>query len=75
MTTIEKIEKMERHDLRDLLMSLQDKIAYHARSGRLAFERAMQADKEKDLVEKRLSEIEDFQTQKPKNMFSPEGVD
>ena len=67
----DNIETMDRHQLRDLLLSLQEKIAHHFRSGRRSFDMAMKYDRQKSKVEERLQTLEDFPTVKPKNTSFP----
>lgn len=65
------IEDKDRHQLRDELLSIQDKINYHFRSARRSFDLAMKYDRKKEAIEKRLAELEDYPSQSPKTQTFP----
>lgn len=60
-----KIEALNREELRDRLLVIQERINSYIRAGRKNFEFAMAMDKQKELIEERLLELEDWSTEKP----------
>lgn len=64
-----KIENMNREELRDLLLTLSEKMNSYLRAGRKNFEIALSMDKKKEAVEERLAELEDWSNKKPKNVI------
>jgi len=60
----DNIENMDRHQLRDYLASTQRQLLEYLHAGRLNFDRAMRMDRRKEAIEKRLSELEDYPSDK-----------
>lgn len=65
-----KIEQMDIEELNDLVQELNEEIQRNVSQGRKNFNRAMEADKRKEKVLARLSELKDFPTQQQQNKSS-----
>lgn len=61
-----KLESLSRHEARDLLLSVQEKINHYTRQARKNFDLAMKADRKKSEIEAYLHEIEDWNAEKSK---------